>query len=137
MTRDTAAWPVAQIRVARPTDRLEEIVRFYGDGLGLPKLGEFTGHAGYDGVMFGMPDASVHLEFTRHVDGSPGAAPSRDNLLVLYMPDPAARARAVQRLAALGYPEVEPENPYWRDRSVTVADPDGWRVVLFAGTFAP
>ena len=34
------------------------------------------------------------------------------------------------RLADLGYPDVEPENPYWDGRSITIADPDGWRVVL-------
>ena len=30
----------------------------------------------------------------------------------------------------MGYPDVEPENPYWDGRSITLADPDGWRVVL-------
>ncbi len=29
--------PVVQVRVARPTDRLDELVRFYRDGLGWPK----------------------------------------------------------------------------------------------------
>jgi hypothetical protein len=36
------------------------------------------------------------------------------------------------RLEALGHRPVEPENPYWRDKSVTFEDPDGWRVVLCA-----
>lgn len=134
--QQAGAWPVAQVRVARPTDKLEEVVRFYRDGLGLTVLGEFSGHAGYDGVMLGMPDARYHLEFTRHEGGSPGAAPSRDNLLVFYMQDAVARAAAVQRLAAMGYPEVEPENPYWKGKAITIADPDGWRVVLFDGLFA-
>jgi len=128
-------WPVAQIRMARPTDRLAEVVRFYRDGVGFPQIGSFTGHAGYDGVMLGMPDVGVHLEFTHHYEGSPGDAPSRDNLLVLYIPDAAAREEIVQRLAAMGYPEVEPENPYWKGKSVTIADPDGYRIVLFAGSY--
>jgi YycE-like C-terminal domain len=36
------------------------------------------------------------------------------------------------RLAAMGYPADEPENPYWTtaETSATVEDPDGWRVVL-------
>jgi hypothetical protein len=135
MTAASPPWPVAQIRIARPTDQLEEVVRFYRDGVGLPVLGSFKGHAGYDGVMLGMPDAGVHLEFTQHIDGSPGAAPSRDNLLVLYIADAAARERIAKRLHEMGYPEVEPENPYWKGKSVTIADPDGYRVVLFAGTF--
>lgn len=134
--RRAPAWSVAQVRIARPTDRLEEVVRFYHEGLGLPVIGSFSGHEGYDGVMLGLPGASYHLEFTRHVAGSPGAAPSRDNLLVFYIPDGVVRGEVVRRLGAMGFPEVEPENPYWKGRGVTIADPDGWRVVLFEGTFA-
>jgi catechol 2,3-dioxygenase-like lactoylglutathione lyase family enzyme len=122
--------PVARLRWARPTDRLEECVRFYRDALGLVELGGFTGHEGYDGVFLGLPDESVHLELTAHVDGSACPAPSRDNLLVLYLPDRAAVDEVAARLARAGHLEVEPENPYWRGRSVTVEDPDGWRVVL-------
>jgi hypothetical protein len=44
----------ARIRIARPTDRLDEVVAFYRDGLGLPELYRFTGHDGYDGVMIGL-----------------------------------------------------------------------------------
>ena len=50
------------MRVARPTDRLDEVVRFYRDGLGLTKIGSFAGHAGYTGVMLGLPGAAYHLE---------------------------------------------------------------------------
>jgi catechol 2,3-dioxygenase-like lactoylglutathione lyase family enzyme len=46
--------PVVQVRVARPTDRLEAVVRFYRDGLGLQEIGSFAGHAGYAGVMLGL-----------------------------------------------------------------------------------
>ena len=53
------------LRVARPTDHLEEIVRFYTDGLGLSRLGSFEDHDGFDGVMLGVPGAAYHLEFTR------------------------------------------------------------------------
>ena len=49
-------WPVsllvAQARVARPTDGLDEITYFYRDALDLPELYRFEGHADYDGVMF-------------------------------------------------------------------------------------
>lgn len=33
-----AALPARQVRIARPTDRLDEVVRFYRDGLGLAEL---------------------------------------------------------------------------------------------------
>jgi YycE-like protein len=122
--------PVTQLRIARPTDKLEEVVRFYVEGVGLKHLGGFEGHAGYDGVFIGLPGYGVHLEFTRHEAGSPCPAPTRDNLLVLYVPDVAARDAIVARLSVLGYPPVAPENPYWAREGVTVEDPDGWRVVL-------
>ena len=120
----------AQIRIARPTDRLDEVVAFYRDGLGLPELYRFAGHDGYDGVMIGLPGRPCHLEFTTHRNGSDGTAPSRDNLLVFYVPDAGQWARARQRLEALGHRPVTPENPYWLDKSVTFEDPDGWRIVL-------
>ena len=123
-------FPVAQVRVARPTDKLEEVVRFYRDGLGLRVLGSFEGHAGYDGVMLGLPGARYHLEFTRHAGGSPCPAPTKDNLLVLYVEDRAAVLRKVERLRAMGREPVEPENPYWAEKGFTFEDPDGWRVVL-------
>ncbi|MER2152951.1 MAG: VOC family protein [Solibacillus sp.] len=121
---------VAQFRIARPTDQIEQIERFYCEGLGLKKLGGFKGHRGYTGIMIGLPDASYHLEFTEHIEGSPCPAPTEDNLLVFYMPD-SEQIQAVQsRLASMGYTEVPPENPYWEEKGVTIADPDGWRIVL-------
>src|SRR4029453_3611099 len=85
------SWPrhlrVTQVRIARPTDRLERVVAFYRDGIGLAELASFRGHAGYDGVMLGLPGAEYHLEFIRREHGSPGTAPSKDNLLVLYLPE--------------------------------------------------
>ena len=122
--------PVLRVRWARPTDRLDEVVAFYSDGLGLQELGRFQGHAGYDGVLLGLPGSDYHLEFTSHADGSPGPAPSMDNLLVLYLESKREAELVAARLDALGHPAVEPENPYWDGRSITIADPDGWRVVL-------
>ena len=125
-----ARLPVIRVRIARPTDRLEEVVAFYRDGLGLPELGRFEGHSGYDGVNLGLPGSDYHLEFTSHADGSPCRAPTVDNLLVLYVESEQAAETAAGRLADLGYSDVEPQNPYWDGRSITIADPDGWRVVL-------
>jgi len=124
-------WFATRVRVARPTDQLEKVVEFYRDGLGLPVIGKFDDHEGYDGVIFGMPDASYQLEFTQHKDGSPGTAPSRDNLTVFYIEDETKLQEIVTRLSAMGYGDVAPENPYWTGKSVTIPDPDGWHVVLF------
>jgi catechol 2,3-dioxygenase-like lactoylglutathione lyase family enzyme len=127
--------PVTAVRWARPTDRLEEVEAFYVDGLGLTRLGGFEGHVGYSGVFVGLPGEGVHLEFTSHSDGSPCPAPTADNLLVLYLADRAAVDAVAERLARRGHPAVEPENPYWLPRSVTVEDPDGWRVVLVDASY--
>lgn len=120
----------ADFRIARPTDHLEEVRAFYVDAVGLRELGSFRDHDGYDGIMVGLPGAGYHLEFTRHVDGSPGPAPSRDHLLVFYLEDRAALEIAADRMKRCGHDPVAPANPYWIGRSLTFEDPDGWRVVL-------
>lgn len=123
--------PVAQVRVARPTHQLQAVERFYCQGIGLQKLGSFENHKGYDGLLIGLPGAQYHLEFTQHAAGSPCPAPTRDNLLVLYIPACVHIKSIAERLARMGFPEVAPENPYWKEKgAVTVEDPDGWRLVL-------
>ena len=122
--------PAVQVRIARPTSRLNEVVRFYRDGLGLKVIGSFEEHAGYSGVMLGLPGHEYHLEFTSHSEGSPCPAPTKDNLLVFYIPDKGAIDRLTDHLGRMGHFAVAPENPYWAERGVTFEDPDGWRVVL-------
>ena len=122
--------PVVQFRVARPTHQLAKIIEFYRDGLGLPEIGGFQGHDGYDGVMFGLPGVHYHLEFTQHEEGTPCPAPTKDNLLVFYIPDKESRDEMVNRLNQMGYTPQEPENPYWARNGITIKDPDGWRIVL-------
>jgi catechol 2,3-dioxygenase-like lactoylglutathione lyase family enzyme len=118
------------LRVARPSDDLETVVRFYTEGLGFTVLSQFTDHDGFDGVMLGHAGAAYHLEFTRKAGHEAGRAPTRDNLLVFYLPDPGEWQAAVDRLLALGHRPVESFNPYWDRRGVTFEDPDGYRVVL-------
>jgi catechol 2,3-dioxygenase-like lactoylglutathione lyase family enzyme len=131
MTAWPTALPVRHVRIARPTDQLDEIVRFYRDGLGLPELDCFAGHAGYRGVLLGLPGMQYHLEFTHHDHGSQAPVPGGDTLLVLYFDDLAQVRQVAARLAALGYLPVKAENPYWTEHgAVTVEDPDHWRVVL-------
>ncbi len=122
---------LAQIRVARPTDRLADVESFYAETLGLPVIYRFENHDGYSGVMLGLPGRDFHLEFTTHVDESPCPAPTLDNLLVLYFHGDARMYEVVERLAVAGCDPVEPENPYWtKVGALTFEDPDRWRVVL-------
>jgi catechol 2,3-dioxygenase-like lactoylglutathione lyase family enzyme len=120
----------AHLRVARPTDDLDALVRFYRDGLGFAVLAAFRDHAGFDGVMLGHPGAAYHLEFTRHAGHPAGRAPDGDHLLAFYLPDEAAWRAAVARLEQAGYRPVAAVNSYWDQRGRTFEDPDGYRVVL-------
>ncbi len=126
----------AHLRVARPTDDLAALVRFYCDGLGLEVLSEFAGHDGFDGVMLGRRGGTYHLEFTRRHGHRAGRAPTDDNLLVFYLPDAAAWRQAVARMEAAGYTPVPAINPYWDRGGKTFADPDGYRVVLQNASWA-
>jgi catechol 2,3-dioxygenase-like lactoylglutathione lyase family enzyme len=115
-----------QLRVARHTERLAEVVAFYRDGLGLAEAGGFQDHAGYDGVFLEVPGTGAHLELT--AGGGHGAPePHPESLLVLYLGDRAAVDAVAARLDA---DPVAPANPYWAEHGLTFADPDGFRVVL-------
>lgn len=50
--------------MARHTERLDELVRFHRDGLGLVQVGAFRDHDGYDGVFLEVPGTGAHLELT-------------------------------------------------------------------------
>lgn len=118
------------LRVARPTDRLDQVVRFYIEGLGLQLLSRFENHEGFDGVMVGMPGESYHFEFTHHQGHTVGRAPTQDNLIVFYLPNQLEWQQAVERMKAIGCKPVKSYNPYWDRGGVTFEDPDGYRVVL-------
>jgi catechol 2,3-dioxygenase-like lactoylglutathione lyase family enzyme len=130
MANEPADLSSAHLRVARPTDDLAALVKFYRDGLGFEVLSEFANHDGFDGVMLGHKGTAYHLEFTRQAGHPAGRAPSGDHLLVYYLPDEAAWRAAVARLERAGYPPVAAVNPYWDQRGRTFEDPDGYRVVL-------
>ena len=118
------------MRVARATDHIKEIVAFYRDGLGFEVIGSFTEHDGFDGVMLGHPGAQYHLEFTCQQGVTAGHAPTKENLLVFYLPDAGEWQTAVQRMRDKGYNSVPSHNPYWDHRGLTFEDADGYRVVL-------
>lgn len=120
----------AHLRVARPSDNLDAVVKFYRNGFGFTVLYEFMDHDGFDGVMLGCQGAAFHLEFTRKRGHIAGKAPTKDNLLVFYLPDEAEWKRAVDRMEHHGHRPVKSFNPYWDKRGKTFEDPDGYRVVL-------
>jgi len=122
--------PAVEVRIARPTDKLAEVLDFYCGHLGLPELYRTAAH-GYQVVMVGLPGDKYHLEFTSHDDGSPGRAPTDENLLVFYFATADQMFDVVTRLGEAGHEPVELDNPWWRENgAIAFADPDNWRIVL-------
>ena len=118
------------IRVARPTDDLEALRKFYCDGLGMDLLYAFSGHDGFDGIMVGQPGVPYHFEFTKKIEHAVGRAPTEENLIVFFLPDQAEWNTSVARMVASGFSPVPSFNPYWERNGKTFEDPDGYRVVL-------
>jgi catechol 2,3-dioxygenase-like lactoylglutathione lyase family enzyme len=120
-----------QVRKARQTGQLDEVVAFYRDGLGLPEITRFADHDGYSGVMLDLPGTGTHLEFTAtgHLDAPTAHV---EDLLVLYLGSDQEVARLVAQAGAHPVPSA---NPYWDGVGVTITDPDGFRVVLVAASW--
>ncbi|HEX6461524.1 MAG TPA: VOC family protein [Thermoleophilaceae bacterium] len=119
--------------MARHTERLDEVVGFYRDGLGLTEVGRFHDHAGYSGVFLEVPGTAAHLEFTTGGEHD-APRPHPESLLVLYLGDEAAVAEIA---AKLGAEPIAPANPYWAAHGLTFEDPDGFSVVLVPERWAP
>jgi catechol 2,3-dioxygenase-like lactoylglutathione lyase family enzyme len=125
------------LRIARPTDQLDQVLRFYTDGLGLKILDRFESHQGFDGVMVGIPGELYHFEFTHQPGHFVGRAPTQDHLIVFYLIDEQEWQSAVDQMKAIGYEPVESYNPYWEKSGTTFEDPDGYRVVLQNAAWEP
>lgn len=121
----------AHIRLARPSNDLAAAERFYTNGLGLSVLFRKSAAAGEpdDLLMLGWPGASWHLELV-HAPAAPiPPRPTVEDLLVIYLDGPIPND-VVERLIAAGGQRVASHNPYWDEYGVTIADPDGYRLVL-------
>lgn len=115
-----------KLRIARHTDRLEEVAAFYRDGAGFCETGRFSDHAGYDGVFLDIPGTGSQLELTTGGDHR-APHPHPESLLVLYFDNQADREAVIARLANT---EIVPANPYWRVHARAYADPDGFQLLL-------
>jgi hypothetical protein len=118
------------LRITRPTDNIDALLPFYVEGLGFQILTRFQDPPGFSGVVLGHPGQAYHLEFIHHYGHKVGRAPTRDNLLVLYLPQRLAYQAAIGAMVDVGFKPVSSANPYWEQYGKTFEDPDGYRVVL-------
>ena len=127
--------PAHILRVARPTNDIARAAGFYIDGLGFEVLAQFADHEGFDGIVLGHLEYPWHIELTHQHGVTVPGAPTKEHLLVIYLPLHAEWKRAVDKLRASGVEPVPAENPYWDQRGLTFEDPDGYRVVLQNATW--
>jgi catechol 2,3-dioxygenase-like lactoylglutathione lyase family enzyme len=121
----------SHLRIARPSRDLARTERFWAAGLGLRVLERIQplAEGEHELVMLGWPGAPWHLELVSDPDGHTPPTPSEEDLLVLYLGQPAG-GQLTGRLAGAGGRVVPARNPYWDRWGVTIADPDGYRLVL-------
>jgi catechol 2,3-dioxygenase-like lactoylglutathione lyase family enzyme len=123
--------PASHLRIARPSHDLRASERFWVEGLGLEVLFRADDQAdgGHALLMVGWPDAAWHLELVGDPEDETPAAPTEEDLLVLYLGGE-VDAELVGRLVEAGGVRVAARNPYWDRWGVTLADPDGYQLVL-------
>jgi catechol 2,3-dioxygenase-like lactoylglutathione lyase family enzyme len=123
--------PTSHLRIARPSRYLWASERFWVDGLGLEVLfrADASAEGGHALLMVGWPDAAWHLELVSDPGGGPPAAPTYEDLMVLYL-NGEVDTGVVSRLVGAGGTQAAARNPYWDEGSVTIVDPDGYRLVL-------
>ena len=131
--RPARVWPeslagLEAVRFARHYYHFREAVHFYRDLVGLPVYETFDGSYGSNGVIFGMPGASLTFEL---VEADGPVTVDRHEQICLYFCDAGAQERATARLREADMEPVE-SHPYWiATGAVTYRDPDG-RELVFA-----
>ncbi|EIP85210.1 Glyoxalase/Bleomycin resistance protein/Dioxygenase superfamily protein [Burkholderia humptydooensis MSMB43] len=118
------------LRVARPTNDIDTLVRFYTQALDFDVVARFEHHEGFDGAIVGRAGYPWQIEFTHQHGVTVARAPSPEHLLVFYLPERPVWAEAVERMLAHGATPCRSVNPYWDRKGVTFEDPDGYRIVL-------
>lgn len=118
------------LRIARPSNNLNQVALMYQQGFNFEVLSRFENHDGFDGVILGHPNASYHLEFTHHRGTIVDNAPTQDNLLIWYVPNITNNQYLTDKLLNAGFIHVKSYNPYWDLNGKTFEDCDGYRIVL-------
>lgn len=123
----------APLRIARPTADLHRAEDFWHRGVGLQVLWRSDPDDEVAGthqlLMLGLPGAGWHLELVADADAAAANPPGPEDLLVLYLGAPVDPV-LLERISAHGGRVVDSPNPYWNRWGVSIADPDGYRLVL-------
>ena len=120
-----------KFRLARHTNKLEQLKDFYVNLIGLSVLGEFKNHSGYDGVFIGNENLDWHLEFTQTVEPADHKFDD-DDILVFYPETQIDYDNLLERLNSQNVKRLVSKNPYWRENGLTIQDPDEHTVVISA-----
>ena len=112
-------------RYARHTNNLEALTAFYTNVIGMERLGGFEGHANYNGVFLGFPNADWHLQFTSS-EGQASQVTDEDDLLVFYLSSKEELKAILKSAEQGGINPVRSKNPYWQVHGVQINDPDGF-----------
>jgi catechol 2,3-dioxygenase-like lactoylglutathione lyase family enzyme len=116
---------ITELTVMIGTDRPDELARFYGEALGLPRAAQ------YKDPVFRAGNTNVRILRHSQVHGA-NPTPAR-HILNLFIGGGGVAAQ-VERLRALGVPVVrEPEREFWGGLVATLQDPDGNYVQLIEG----
>ena len=114
-----------ELTVMVGSDQPEELARFYGELLGLPRVSK------YRDPVFRAGGANLRIARHSEVTGQ-NRMPARHLLNLFVDGDVSA---AVEQLRRLGVTVVrEPEREWWGGLVSTVEDPDGNYVQLIEGT---
>ena len=102
----------------------------YVQGLRLCVIASFQDHEGFDGVMLGERGAQYHFEFTQCRGHPVNPTPTKEDLMVFYIPEKSAWEGSCADMLNAGFKSVISFNPYWDTNGRTYEDHDGYRVVL-------
>jgi catechol-2,3-dioxygenase len=119
------------LRIARHTNRIEELKVFYTEIIGLKILGEFKNHDGYDGAFIGREDLNWHLEFTTSSDKASQKIDD-DDLIVFYPESKSEFESIAEKIKTKQIRVVNAKNSYWNQNGILIKDPDGFGVIISA-----
>ncbi len=125
---------ISKLRLSRPTNNLENVLRFYCEGLGFEVLDRYEAQQGWDGVIVGHKDWPYQFEFSRRRDGAiVPPAPTTDHFFVFCVEDPQQWETLLKNLFQAGFSQITPPQLYADSGVATFEDPEGYRVVLVQG----